>query len=107
MRAGGVSMTSAAGGLLLERDRELESLDALLGGAAAAAGRLALVEGPAGIGKTRLVVEARGRAAGAGFRVLSARGGVLEREFAFGVVRQLYEPVVADPTSQPELLAGA
>ena len=58
-------------GGLLERDRELASLEALIDDAAGGAARLALVEGPAGIGKTRLVGEARRLGAEAGFRVLA------------------------------------
>ena len=51
-------------------------------------------EGPAGIGKSSLLAAAR-TAAAADLRVLSARGGELERELPFGIVRQLLEPVVA------------
>lgn len=65
-----------------------------------------MVEGPAGIGKSRLLAEARGRAEGS-MRVLSARGGELEREFAFGVVRQLLEAELAAPERRRELLSGA
>ncbi len=54
-----------------------------------------MVEGPAGIGKTVLLAASRDVAEGEGFRVLRARGAELEREFAFGVVRQLIESVVA------------
>ena len=57
---------------------------------------MVLFEGPAGIGKTRLLGELRDRARGHGVLVLEARAGLLEREFGFGVVRQLLEPV-ADP----------
>ena len=46
------------------------------------------------MGRTRLVAETRRRAEDAGLRVLRARGGELEREFAFGVVRQLFEPAL-------------
>jgi DNA-binding CsgD family transcriptional regulator len=81
--------------LLLERDRELAEIDALIAEAAAGQARVAFIEGPAGIGKTRLVAEARRHAADGGFRVLSAQGGELEREFPFGVVRQLFEAEVA------------
>ena len=67
-----------------------------------------MVEGPAGIGKTALLAVAREVAEGEGFRVLRARGAELEREFAFGVVRQLVEPVVAEASQQErsQLLDG-
>lgn len=77
---------------LLERDAELAVIDAVVSAAAAGGARVLLLEGPAGIGKTRLLAEARRRAADAGFRPLSARGSELERGFPFGVVRQLLEP---------------
>ena len=47
---------------LLERDRELAALDRLIGDAEDGRGRVALIEGPAGIGKSRLLAEARARA---------------------------------------------
>src|SRR5262245_3681035 len=68
---------------------------------------VALVQGPAGIGKTRLLVETRERAGAEGFRVLTARGGELERELPFGVVRQLFEPVVVDPDERARWLTGS
>jgi DNA-binding CsgD family transcriptional regulator len=89
---------------LLERGRELALLGELLGGAAGGRGRLALVEGVAGIGKTSLL-EAVGRhAAASGFAVRRARGSEVEREFAFGVVHQALDPGLAvelDPGSEP------
>ena len=51
--------------------------------------------GPAGIGKSSLLADARVSAEAAGTRILRARGGELEREYGFGVVRQLFEPVLA------------
>jgi MoxR-like ATPase len=54
-----------------------------------------LVEGPPGIGKTRLLGAARSLAADRTL-VLSARGSELERDFPFAVVRQLLEPVARD-----------
>jgi len=68
---------------------------------------LMVIEGPAGIGKTRLIRQAR-RATGAEGLVLSARGSDLERDFAFGVVRQLFEPYLAalGPAERNEVLAG-
>src|SRR5688500_11008656 len=79
---------------LLERERELAELDALVMDAKAGEARLALIEGPAGIGKTQLAAELRRRAEKAGMRVLAARGSELEQEFPFGVVRQLFEPIL-------------
>ncbi len=73
---------------LLERDGDLALLGALLAAAQAGEGRLVVIEGPAGIGKTRLLDEARAAADGLGLAVLHARGGE-ERDFGFGVVRQL------------------
>ena len=91
-------MISAKGdhdGRLLERDRELERIGRCLRRAEQGHGGALVVEGPAGIGKTVLLAAARHMAGGERFRVLRARGAELEREFAFGVVRQLVEPVVA------------
>jgi hypothetical protein len=75
--------------------------------AAAGEACVAFVEGPPGIGKTRLLNEVRQMVADSGFRVLLARGGELEREFPFGVVRQLFEPVLVDEEARARALAGA
>ncbi len=97
------SVPSAAPSDLVERERELAGLDALLAHALAGEGGVALLEGPAGIGKTRLLTELATRARAAGARVLDARAGVLERENGFGVVVQLFEEFAADSA----LLEGA
>jgi DNA-binding CsgD family transcriptional regulator/tetratricopeptide (TPR) repeat protein len=57
-------------------------------------GSTLLVEGVAGIGKTRLLLEARKRAADAGMTVLSARAAEFEGGYAWGVVRQLFDPLL-------------
>ena len=95
--------------LMLEREAEMAALAALLEAANAGDGRLVVVEGSAGIGKTRLLAQARALAEAAEFEVLNARGGELEGEFAFGIVRQLFEAPLATATTElrAELLAGA
>jgi DNA-binding CsgD family transcriptional regulator len=87
---------------LLERDGELGRLKVLVEGALARQGGVALIEGPAGIGKTRLLQEACTTAADRGLCVLSARGSDLERAFPYGVVRQLLEPEVVHPSAGPD-----
>ena len=94
---------------LLERDAELALVDTVLERARTGHGALLLLEGPAGIGKTRLLSETRRRAAGLGFQSLHARGGEFEQGFAHGVVRQLFEPVLASCAGdeRARLLSGA
>jgi hypothetical protein len=100
---------SAAETPLLERERELAELASLVAAAAAGDGRVAIVGGPAGIGKTRLLHAALELASAAGVRPLHARASELERGFPFGVVRQLLEAEVlaSAPAERDELLAGA
>ena len=81
--------------MLLEREPELSALRTLVDTAVERSAVL-LVEGPAGIGKTRLLTATRAAAGAAGLRVLHARGGELERTLAFGVVRQLFETTVTE-----------
>lgn len=94
---------------LLERDSELAFVERLIGDAQKGAGRVAVIEGSAGMGKTTVLAAARERAAAAGMQVLFARAGELEAELAFGVVRQLFEAVLARAPEEEraELLAGA
>lgn len=80
-----------AGEHLVERDAEMGRLRALLDAALSGEGGVVLVVGEAGIGKTAILGAARRAAEEAGVMVLSARGGRLERDFAYGVARQLFE----------------
>ena len=100
-------MPFAYGGVLLERERELETLREGLDHACAGEGTLLLIEGPAGAGKTVLAREARAAAEQARMMPLEARGSELEQPFAFGVVRQLLEPVISKEPEQADLFAGA
>ena len=86
---------------LLERGGELARIESALAEARAGRGQFVVVEGPAGIGKTALLAATRTLGAESGMRVLRSRGTELEREFAFGVVRQLFEPPLAD-AAEPE-----
>jgi hypothetical protein len=87
----------------LEREAQVAALEALADAARAGGGRFIVIEGGAGIGKTRLLAEARAIAGSAGMRVLAARGGELEGEFAYGIVRELFDALLASP---PRVYAG-
>ena len=89
--------------LLLEREGELEGVAGVLRRAGHGRGGLLLVEGPAGIGKTAILGAAAALASSEGMRVLRAHGAVLEREFAFGIVRQLFEPPLAQASAEEAL----
>jgi DNA-binding CsgD family transcriptional regulator len=88
---------------LLERAAELDAIDAAMRSAISGGGRLLVIEGPAGIGKSALLTMAQRRALASGMRVLTARGGELEREFGFGVVGQLFQAAVL---KNPETLVA-
>jgi DNA-binding CsgD family transcriptional regulator len=94
---------------LLERTGELACIDGLLGAARAGCGGVLLITGPAGIGKTALLAAAADRALEGRIRVLAGRGEELEGGFSFGVVRQVFEPVLAGAggARRDALLAGA
>ena len=94
---------------LLEREAELELVERLLFGATEGRGALVLFEGAAGIGKSRLLGAACEGAEALGLQVLRARGGELERDFSYGVVRQLFEPRLAacGEDERERLLVGA
>src|SRR6266516_2950474 len=94
---------------LLEREDEVERLRAALRAASQRAGGALVIEGEAGIGKSRLLEEGRVRASDLGLRVLAARATELEQGFPFGVVRQLFErPLLeADAGERDRWLAGA
>jgi hypothetical protein len=74
---------------LLERDSEIERIDSVLAEAAAGRGSMVAIAGPAGAGKTALLLAMRARAIAFGADVRVARATELESEFAFGGARQL------------------
>ena len=75
------------------------------------AGRVLLVTGEAGMGKTVLLADAAGRARSAGMRVLSVTGRESESRLAFAGLHQLLRPVLSSaaglPGRQAQALSGA
>ncbi|HEV7362837.1 MAG TPA: AAA family ATPase, partial [Solirubrobacteraceae bacterium] len=92
---------------LLERDAELDAVGAVLDAARGGTGRLLVIEGHLGLGKSQLVSAARGFAQGTGMQLLAARGSELERHFPFGGALQLFESRLADTEDEErELLTS-
>jgi DNA-binding CsgD family transcriptional regulator len=94
---------------LLEREHEIERVRTVVRAVGHQAGIALVIEGAAGMGKSRLLEVARQRASELGLRVLSARATELEQGFPFGVIRQLFErPLLdADADERERWLAGA
>ena len=82
---------------LLERDEEFDALSGLLDAVLAGRGCVALVEGPAGIGKTRLLVACADAAQARGMVASYVRGDELVVESSFAVVRELLWQEVQAP----------
>ena len=96
-------------GRLKERERELQVIVDALAEVSAGHGRAVVVSGPAGIGKTSVLDLARDAAQKRGFAVAGARGSDLEVAYAWGVVRQLFEPRLRgmSAAARGRTLAGA
>jgi DNA-binding CsgD family transcriptional regulator len=94
---------------LLEREQEMEAMRAAIAEVGTGKGRAVALEASAGLGKTRLLGEARAIATGSGMHVLAARATELERDFPFALVRQLFETeLTAMPAEEREgMLEGA
>jgi DNA-binding NarL/FixJ family response regulator len=93
-------------GALLDRDVELAELGRRLAEAQAGSGRVIVVEGPAGIGKSTLLTAAGQTAQTDGATALRARCSPLEQHAAWGMARQLFEPLRTRP-DWDELTVGA
>jgi DNA-binding CsgD family transcriptional regulator len=76
--------------LLAERDRQLDYLRQLLAESAEGNGRIAIVSGPVGTGKTALLHVFSEYADDFGARLLTAVGSRAEQSLPFGVLRQLF-----------------
>ena len=79
---------------LLEREAELARVERMFERVRAGVGAVVVVEGPAGMGKSELLAAAGAGARARGLGVLMARGSEFEEEIAFGVARQLFEPML-------------
>ena len=91
---------------LLDRDAELAALERQLAVVRAGSGRVIVVEGPAGIGKSSLLAAVASGAEAGGVAVLRARGGPLEYDAAWGIARELFAPLRAS-AAWSELAVGA
>lgn len=95
--------------MLVERESELAHLETALEAVGRGSGRLMVVEGPAGIGKSSVLEHACIRGRERGFSVQSAVAGEFERDVGFGVVHQLLDLLLRGLSAQErsELFAGA
>jgi DNA-binding CsgD family transcriptional regulator/tetratricopeptide (TPR) repeat protein len=94
---------------LLEREKETEQFRVALAEVNSGSGGAISISAGAGMGKTRLLREFRRSASETGLNVLSARATELEQDFPFAMVRQLFEPQLANltPEERLEILEGA
>ena len=92
----------------LEREAELTQLSALLTAAQNGRGQVGVVEGPSGVGKSRLLDECATLARGLELSILRARCSELTHDHAFSVVRTLLEPTLvrADEETRTKLMRG-
>jgi DNA-binding CsgD family transcriptional regulator/tetratricopeptide (TPR) repeat protein len=94
---------------LIERESETLALGAAFAAARSGNGRVVVIEGTDGAGRSALLAEAERRARVAGSRIVSARARTREQDAPFELVRRLLAPVVTacGPTTRAELFAGA
>jgi DNA-binding CsgD family transcriptional regulator/tetratricopeptide (TPR) repeat protein len=104
----GITLTPVGMAEPVERAAELKQLSGLLAAAGSGRGQVCVVEGPSGIGKSRLLDECAGMAVALGMNVLRARGSELARDYPFGVARHLFEARVvrADVSTRARLMRG-
>lgn len=98
--------TGSAPGLgrsrLLEREHELDAVDEALLATRSGTGSLLVISGPLGIGKSELLSACAQRGRQVGLRALHARCAPQERDFEFGVVRQLLGPAGNAPSPETD-----
>ena len=104
----GFTMTLMGAAKPLERAAELEQLTALLVAAREGRGQVCVIEGPSGVGKSRLLDECAGSAAALGMSALRTRCSELTRDYPYGVARNLFEAslIRADAAMRAKLMRG-
>lgn len=93
-----------AAGVLLERDDEMSLVGRALDRARDGIGSVIVLAGPLGNGKTALLRALSRHPCAADFSVLHASATPIERGHAYGLVRQLFEPVLA--CAPPQVWTG-
>ncbi|MFD8817171.1 AAA family ATPase, partial [Streptomyces sp. NPDC059627] len=93
---------------LLDRRRQLAVLERAAGEARVGRGAVVLVRASAGMGKTSLLSAWAAAEQSRGIRVVRGSGAELEQDFAFSVLRQLAEPLLAQAgrAGRERLLSG-
>ena len=94
---------------LLERETELHALDQALAGAVGGRGSVVAIEGPPGIGKSRLAARCIELAAEREMYTIAVRATELERSYPYGIVRQTADSVALDKSAEERsaLFTGA
>jgi hypothetical protein len=88
------------------REAEIQALGEALGRIAAGGPAIVLVEGEAGIGKTRLLAQALEDARGRGMQVAAGRAEELERTRPFGVLAAAFGCTRSPPDPRRAAIAG-
>ena len=94
---------------LLDRDRELAAAAVALVQTESGVGRTVLIEGSAGVGKSALLAAIAEEARGRGFEILLGRAGQYEGDLPWGVVADLFGPLIEDlgEVERQALFSGA
>lgn len=91
--------------MLLEREKETAQVSGALCAARDGRSSMIVVTGPLGIGRSALLRRLAAGADGGDVRVLTAHAALMEQDFAFGVVRQLFDSLMtaANPGTRQRL----
>ncbi len=100
------SIADAARPVFVGRGEELARLRSLIARLLAGHGSVVLIEGEAGIGKTRLLDELSADAGGVGFELFRARAEELDARRPFGAVAECLRLVRGSPDPTAARLAG-